>query len=158
MDVIDSDHKPVRCKFSVHLARVDRSVRRKEFGEAMNTSEEIKRLLQELSQIPETAVSSDSISLQNQETSFFQITNKDKQDDVVFHIICEGQCTINVNGEPTDLRPRGSFGFPSWLEVMISRNVTAFCLNTRVRNLILQFGISIYNYTPSISIQTLEVR
>ncbi|XP_010672504.2 type I inositol polyphosphate 5-phosphatase 12 isoform X2 [Beta vulgaris subsp. vulgaris] len=118
MDVIDSDHKPVRCKFSVHLARVDRSVRRKEFGEAMNTSEEIKRLLQELSQIPETAVSSDSISLQNQETSFFQITNKDKQDDVVFHIICEGQCTINVNGEPTDLRPRGSFGFPSWLEVI----------------------------------------
>lgn len=118
MDVTESDHKPVRCKFSVHLARVDRSVRRKEFGEVMKTSKEIESLLQELSVIPDTAVSTDSISLQNQETSFLQITNKSKNKEAVFHIICEGQCTINVNGEPTDLQPRASFGFPTWLEVM----------------------------------------
>ncbi|XP_057527554.1 type I inositol polyphosphate 5-phosphatase 13-like isoform X2 [Amaranthus tricolor] len=117
MDVTESDHKPVRCKFSVHLARVDRSVRRKEFGEVMKTSKEIESLLQELSVIPDTAVSTDSISLQNQETSFLQITNKSKNKEAVFHIICEGQCTINVNGEPTDLQPRASFGFPTWLEV-----------------------------------------
>ncbi|KAF2292043.1 hypothetical protein GH714_000300 [Hevea brasiliensis] len=32
MDVTDSDHKPVRCIFSVDIARVDESVRRQEFG------------------------------------------------------------------------------------------------------------------------------
>ncbi|XP_021854125.2 type I inositol polyphosphate 5-phosphatase 13 isoform X2 [Spinacia oleracea] len=117
MDVIDSDHKPVRCKFSVRLARVDRTVRRKEFGEVMNTSEEVKTLLREFSEIPETIVSTGSITLQNQETSVLQIINKSKDEKVVYHILCEGQCTINVNGEPTDLNPRGSFGFPSWLEV-----------------------------------------
>ncbi|XP_021752016.1 type I inositol polyphosphate 5-phosphatase 13-like isoform X1 [Chenopodium quinoa] len=117
MDVNDSDHKPVRCKFSVRLARVDRSVRRNEFGEVMNTSDEVKTLLKEYSEIPETIVSAGSITLQNQESSILQITNKSKDEKVVFDIQCEGQCTINVTGEPTELRPRASFGFPSWLEV-----------------------------------------
>ncbi|XP_057546830.1 type I inositol polyphosphate 5-phosphatase 12-like isoform X2 [Amaranthus tricolor] len=117
MDVTESDHKPVRCKFSVHLARVDRSFRRKEFGEVMEASKEIKSLLRELSVIPDTEVSTGNISLQNQETSFLQITNKSKDKEAVFHIICEGRCTINVNGEPTELQPRASFGFPAWLEV-----------------------------------------
>lgn len=118
MDVTESDHKPVRCKFSVQLTRVDRSFRRKEFGEVMETSKEIKSLLRELSVIPDTEVSTGNISLQNQETSFLQITNKSKDKEAVFHIICEGRFTINVNGEPTDLQPRAAFGFPAWLEVV----------------------------------------
>ncbi|KAL9237545.1 hypothetical protein vseg_012079 [Gypsophila vaccaria] len=118
MDVTDSDHKPVRCKLSVRLARVDRSFRRKEFGEIMNTSQEVKSLLQEYSGVPEITVSSDSLTLQNQETQSLQITNKSDKDTAAIHILCEGQSPVDDNGEVSEIRPRGSFGFPSWLEVM----------------------------------------
>ncbi|KAJ8439388.1 hypothetical protein Cgig2_021802 [Carnegiea gigantea] len=117
MDVTDSDHKPVRCKLSVHTARVDRSVRRKEFGDIMKTNEQVKGLLQEYSNIPETAVSTDSITLQNQETCSLRISNKSQKDKAAFRIICQGQSIVSDGGEPSELRPRGSFGFPTWLEV-----------------------------------------
>ncbi|KAI4302078.1 hypothetical protein L6164_035293 [Bauhinia variegata] len=54
MDVTDSDHKPVRCIFSVDIARVDESVRRQEFGDIIRSNERIKCLLKELCRIPET--------------------------------------------------------------------------------------------------------
>ncbi|KAM0067202.1 putative phosphoinositide 5-phosphatase [Helianthus debilis subsp. tardiflorus] len=38
MDVTDGDHKPVRCIFSVELARVDEPKRRKLFGEIMTSN------------------------------------------------------------------------------------------------------------------------
>ncbi|KAK9672157.1 hypothetical protein RND81_12G080600 [Saponaria officinalis] len=117
MDVTDSDHKPVRCKFDVRLARVDRSVRRKEFGDIMNTSQEVKDLLREFSQVPEITISSDNIILQNQETRSLHITNKSDKDAAVFRIICEGQSLVNDGKETSDIRTRASFGFPSWLEV-----------------------------------------
>ncbi|KAH6804848.1 Endonuclease/exonuclease/phosphatase family protein [Perilla frutescens var. frutescens] len=117
MDVTDSDHKPVRCIFNVELARVDESVRRQEFGEIIRSNEKAKRLLEELAKAPEAVVSTNNIILQNQDTSILRITNKCKRDKAIYEIICEGLSTINVDGQASDHRPRGSFGFPRWLQV-----------------------------------------
>ncbi|KAL6343270.1 hypothetical protein AAG906_022186 [Vitis piasezkii] len=116
MEVTDSDHKPVRCKFNVEIAHVDRSVRRQEFGEIVR-SEKIRTVLEEFLRVPETIVSSNSISLQNQETAILKITNKCRKDQVVFQIICEGLSTVKEEGHGSEHRPRGSYGFPRWLEV-----------------------------------------
>ncbi|CBI24750.3 unnamed protein product, partial [Vitis vinifera] len=116
MEVTDSDHKPVRCKFNVEIAHVDRSVRRQEFGEIVR-SEKIRTVLEEFLRVPETIVSSNSISLQNQETAILKITNKCRQDQAVFQIICEGLSTVKEEGHGSEHRPRGSYGFPRWLEV-----------------------------------------
>ncbi|XP_057957052.1 type I inositol polyphosphate 5-phosphatase 12 isoform X2 [Malania oleifera] len=118
MDVTDSDHKPVRCKFHVEIAHADRSVRRKEFGEIVRSNEKIKSMLEELHFVPETTVSTNSIILQNQESSMLRITNKCGADKALFRIICEGQSTVKVEGQADDPHPRGSFGFPTWLEVI----------------------------------------
>ena len=48
MDVNDSDHKPVRCIFSVDIARVDKLIRRQEFGEIIVSNEKIRSLLEKL--------------------------------------------------------------------------------------------------------------
>ncbi|KAK4436078.1 Type II inositol polyphosphate 5-phosphatase 15 [Sesamum alatum] len=117
MDVTDSDHKPVRCIFSVEVARVDESVRRQEFGEIIRSNEKIKRLLDELAKVPEAIVSTNNIILQNQDTSILRITNKCKKDRAIYEIICEGLSTIKEDGQASDHRPRGGFGFPQWLEV-----------------------------------------
>ncbi|KAK6914440.1 Endonuclease/exonuclease/phosphatase [Dillenia turbinata] len=116
MDVTESDHKPVRCKLNVNIARVDRSVRRKEFGMIIKSNEKVRSFCEELHNIPETIVSTDNIMLQNQDASILQITNKSGKDKAVFQILCEGQSTIS-DAEVPDIRPRGSFGFPRWLEV-----------------------------------------
>ncbi|KAL3838499.1 hypothetical protein ACJIZ3_023090 [Penstemon smallii] len=117
MDVTDSDHKPVRCIFNAEVARVDESVRRQEFGEIIRSNQKIKRLLQELSKVPEAIVSTNNIILQNQDTSILRITNKCKKDRALFEISCEGLATIKEDGQASDHRPRGSFGFPRWLQV-----------------------------------------
>ncbi|KAL0403406.1 UNVERIFIED_CONTAM: Type II inositol polyphosphate 5-phosphatase 15 [Sesamum radiatum] len=117
MDVTDSDHKPVRCIFSVEVARVDESVRRQEFGEIIRSNEKIKRLLEEVAKVPEAIVSTNNIILQNQDTSILRITNKCKKDRAIYEIICEGLSTIKEDGQASDHRPRGGFGFPRWLEV-----------------------------------------
>ncbi|KAJ9701796.1 hypothetical protein PVL29_006951 [Vitis rotundifolia] len=116
MEVTDSDHKPVRCKFNVEIAHVDRSVRRQEFGEIVR-SEKIRTMLEEFLRVPETIVSSNSISLQNQETAVLKITNKCGKDQAVFQIICEGLSTVKEEGHGSEHHPRGSYGFPRWLEV-----------------------------------------
>lgn len=117
MEVTDSDHKPVRCKFNVEIAHVDRSVRRQEFGVIVN-SEKIKSVLEEFHRVPEIIINSNSISLQNQETAVLKITNKCKGDNMaVFRIICEGLSTLKEEGNGSEHRPRGSYGFPRWLEV-----------------------------------------
>lgn len=118
MDVTDSDHKPVRCIFSVEIARVDESIRRQEFGEIIGSNEKIKRILEERSKIPETVISTNNILLQNQDTSVLRITNKCGNDRALFEIICEGESTIKEGGQASDHCPRGSFGFPRWLEVI----------------------------------------
>ncbi|KAK9288500.1 hypothetical protein L1049_016959 [Liquidambar formosana] len=117
MDVTDSDHKPVRCKFYVEIAHVDRSVRRQDFGEIIRSNEKVRSMLQELCYVPETIISTNNIILQNQDTSILRITNKFGKDKAIFQIICEGQSTVKVDGQVSDHRPRGSFGFPRWLEV-----------------------------------------
>ncbi|KAM7502949.1 hypothetical protein LguiB_001853 [Lonicera macranthoides] len=117
MDVTDSDHKPVRCIFSVEIARVDESIRRQEFGEIIGSNEKIKRILEERSKIPETVVSTNNILLQNQDTSVLRITNKCGDDRALFEIICEAESTIKEGGQASDHCRRGSFGFPRWLEI-----------------------------------------
>ncbi|KAJ7978310.1 Type II inositol polyphosphate 5-phosphatase [Quillaja saponaria] len=117
MDVTDSDHKPVRCIFTVDIARVDESIRRQEFGEILGSNEKIKCLLEETCKIPETIVSTNNIILQNQDTLILRVTNKGVKDIALFEILCEGQSTMKVDLKASDQCSRGSFGFPRWLEV-----------------------------------------
>ena len=116
MDVTDSDHKPVRCKFDVQIAHVDRSVRRKEFGRIFRTNEKIQSMLKESSYVPETSVSADNIVLQNQDTFNLRIVNKSADDSATFRIVCEAHSSAKSEEQP-DYLPRRSFGFPRWLEV-----------------------------------------
>ncbi|XP_057784500.1 type II inositol polyphosphate 5-phosphatase 15-like isoform X2 [Salvia miltiorrhiza] len=117
MDVTDSDHKPVRCIFNVEVARVDETVRRQEFGEIIRSNEKVKHLLEEQAKVPEAIVSTNNIILQNQDTSILRITNKCRKDKAIYEISCEGLSTIDKDGHASDHRPRGSFGFPRWLQV-----------------------------------------
>ncbi|CAL0299971.1 unnamed protein product [Lupinus luteus] len=117
MDVTDSDHKPVRCIFSTDIARVDESTRRQEFGEILQSNEKIKYLLRGLCKIPDTIISTNNIILQNQDTLILRITNKCAEDNALFEIICEGQCTVMEDQKASNHQLRGSFGFPRWLEV-----------------------------------------
>ncbi|XP_052172743.1 type I inositol polyphosphate 5-phosphatase 13-like isoform X3 [Diospyros lotus] len=117
MDVTESDHKPVRCKLNIEIARVDRSVRREEFGNIMKCNDKIKSVLQELCYVPETVVSTNGITLQNQDTTVLRITNKSGADHAVFQILCEGQSTVQEDEQPSEYRARGGLGFPRWLEV-----------------------------------------
>ncbi|MCD9642419.1 hypothetical protein HAX54_029245 [Datura stramonium] len=117
MEVTDSDHKPVRCKFNVEVSRVDRSVRRQEFGKIFQYNNKIRSLREELRYIPEVAVSTSQIFLQNQETFSLIITNRSTQDNVFFQITCQDQSAINKDKQTSEYRPRGSFCFPRWLEV-----------------------------------------
>ncbi|KAK4254788.1 hypothetical protein QN277_007884 [Acacia crassicarpa] len=116
MDVTDSDHKPVRCKFNLKIARVDRSIRRKELGKIMTSNEKIKSMLEGLNCVPETIVSPNNIVLENQEMSFLYITNKSMKDKAIYRITCERQYTV-ATSEEAPYNPRGAFGFPRWLEV-----------------------------------------
>ncbi|KAK8709084.1 hypothetical protein V6N13_060115 [Hibiscus sabdariffa] len=117
MEVTESDHKPVRCKFHSTIAHVDRSVRRQAFGEVMQSNKKIKAILDELRYVPETVVSTNSIVLQNQDTSTLRITNKSDKDKAIYKIICDGQSTVKDEEDVTEYHPRGAFGFPRWLEV-----------------------------------------
>lgn len=117
MDVTVSDHKPVRCKFHSTIAHVDRSVRRQAFGEVLQVNKKVKAILDELRYVPETVVSTNNIVLQNQDTSILRITNKCEKDKAIFRIVCEGQSTVKDEEDTAEYHPRGSFGFPRWLEV-----------------------------------------
>ena len=118
MDVTDSDHKPVRCKFNVQIAHVDRSVRRKEMGKIYKSNEKIQGMLEELRFVPETSVSTHNIMLQNQDTFTLCITNKCAKDMAIFKITCESPTAAAFkDGDTADSQPRPSLGFPRWLEV-----------------------------------------
>ncbi|CAN0843651.1 Type II inositol polyphosphate 5-phosphatase 15 [Linum grandiflorum] len=123
MDVTDSDHKPVRCVFSVDIAKVDESVRRQELGDIMNSSVEIRSILKELCKIPETIVSTNNIILQNLDRTILRITNKSDEFDALYQIVCEGETTVDEDGQARDHHPRGSFGFPQWLQVIPATGV-----------------------------------
>ncbi|KAK4349348.1 hypothetical protein RND71_032103 [Anisodus tanguticus] len=117
MEVTESDHKPVRCKFNVEIAHVDRSVRRQLFGKIFQENEKIKSLLDEFRYIPETLVSTSQIVLQNEDTYNLRISSRSKEDKFFFQITCGGQSTIKEDEQASEYRPRASFGFPRWLEV-----------------------------------------
>ncbi|XP_075097369.1 type I inositol polyphosphate 5-phosphatase 13-like isoform X1 [Nicotiana tabacum] len=117
MEVTESDHKPVRCKFNIEVAHLDRSVRRQEFGKIFRYNDKIRSLLAELRYLPEVAVSTSQIFLQNQEAFSLIITNRSRQDNAFFQITCQGQLAINEDKQKSENRPKGSFGFPRWLEV-----------------------------------------
>lgn len=122
MEVLESDHKPVRCKLNVEIANVDRSIRRQELGKIINSHKTKTKnsVHNELNFVPKTDVSTNRIVLQNQETSSFKITNKSAIDNVVFQIICEGQTVIEEDKQDLVYSSRGAFGFPRWLEVVIT--------------------------------------
>ncbi|GAB2218462.1 hypothetical protein Droror1_Dr00001686 [Drosera rotundifolia] len=117
MDVTESDHKPVRCLFNVEIARVDESVRRQEFKEIMDSNESTRHLLNTLSVVPDTIVSTNTIILQNSNPLILRITNKSRRDRALFTIICEGETTMKEDEVSSDHCPRGSFGLPRWLQV-----------------------------------------
>ncbi|ESW25894.1 hypothetical protein PHAVU_003G074300 [Phaseolus vulgaris] len=117
MDVTDSDHKPVRCKFNVKISHVDRSIRRKEFGIVMKSNEKIRSILEDLCYVPEVTVSPNSLVLQNLDTSFLLITNRSTKDKAIYKITCQGLSIVKNDGHAPEYSPRGGFGFPRWLEV-----------------------------------------
>ncbi|OVA05738.1 Inositol polyphosphate-related phosphatase [Macleaya cordata] len=117
MDVTDSDHKPVRCMLSVDIAHTDESIRRQEFGEIIGSNEKIRSLLEESCDVPEIVVSTNNIILSNQDKHLLRITNKCEKDNAIFEIICEIQSTVMEDDQASEQTPRGSFGFPRWLEV-----------------------------------------
>ncbi|KAM7272376.1 hypothetical protein ACFE04_027039 [Oxalis oulophora] len=96
---------------------VDRSVQRQAVGEIAKSNEQVKAILDELRNVPETTVSTDNISLQNQDT-VVKITNKSGNDKAIFKMICEGQATVKEDdGDAADYCPRGTCGLPRWLEI-----------------------------------------
>ncbi|KAL4576632.1 hypothetical protein LXL04_012729 [Taraxacum kok-saghyz] len=117
MDVTDSDHKPVRCIFNVEVARVDEPKRRKIFGDIIKSNKKIKNILKEESNIPDAIMSTNNIILQDGDKSILRITNKSGENKALFKVICEGQCTVKDGKQTSNHQPRGSFGFPRWLEV-----------------------------------------
>ncbi|RCV31921.1 hypothetical protein SETIT_6G217000v2 [Setaria italica] len=120
MDVTDSDHKPVRCTFSVDIARVDELTRRQEFGKIIESNEKVRSLLHESHIIPDTIVSTNNIILENQEDVILRISNNCETSKAAFEILCEGQSITKQDGTKSELPPRASFGFPFWLEVQPS--------------------------------------
>ncbi|RWR90463.1 type I inositol polyphosphate 5-phosphatase 13-like protein [Cinnamomum micranthum f. kanehirae] len=120
MDVTDSDHKPVRCIFSIDIARVDESIKRREYGEIISANEDIRTLYEELRIVPETTVSTENIVLQNQDTAVLQITNNCMKEKAMFEIVCEGQSIKDglKDGLASEhYCAKAAFGFPRWLEV-----------------------------------------
>lgn len=122
MDVTDSDHKPVRCKFQIEIARVDEVIKRQKYGDIIEMNEEVRSLLEDSRVVPETTVNADSIIMQNQEPNILKITNKSTIDNAAFKIICEGQSAVNWDGDLSKLAPKISFGFPFSLEVLKNTN------------------------------------
>ena len=119
MDVTESDHKPVRCKFHATIAHVDKSVRRQELGKIIKSNEEIISIFEELKHVPETTVSTNNIVLQSQDTGTLTITNSSTTSKAIFTILCGGQSIVKDDGEEeAEYNPRGSFGLPRWLEVL----------------------------------------
>ncbi|KAH9311866.1 hypothetical protein KI387_026901, partial [Taxus chinensis] len=121
MDVTNSDHKPVRCMFDVDVARIDESIRRREYGELIHLNKRIKGLLEHSNEIPDIVVSTNNIVLQDHDSSVLRLTNKCVGNTAIFQIICEGEATVS-SGQSYDISlknssARGCFGFSRWLRV-----------------------------------------
>ncbi|KAM0935796.1 putative inositol-polyphosphate 5-phosphatase transcription factor WD40-like family [Dioscorea sansibarensis] len=117
LEVTGSDHKPVRCIFNVEMAHIDELIKRQAFGDIINSNEQVRSMLSEFNNIPETVVSTNDIKLQKGEVPLLQITNNSEKDISIFCIICEGQFTVKEEQQASELCPRISFGFPQWIKV-----------------------------------------
>ncbi|XP_064965952.1 type I inositol polyphosphate 5-phosphatase 13-like [Musa acuminata AAA Group] len=117
MDVTDSDHKPVRCIFSVEIAHADELIRREVWGQITMSLGKIRSSLEESRAIPDFSVGTNDIILKNQEIGTLRITNKSEKYKAIFQIICEGEYIIQGDENSSKLCARCSFGFPNWLEV-----------------------------------------
>jgi len=115
--VTGSDHKPVRCIFTIDIARVDELTRREQYGELVVSNERARVLLEEFLNVPETTVSTDEIILPKQDAAILGITNTCSKDKATFEIVCEVQSSFKDDGLSSDVPPRSLFGFPSWLKV-----------------------------------------
>ncbi|XP_062195517.1 type II inositol polyphosphate 5-phosphatase 15-like isoform X2 [Phragmites australis] len=120
MDVTDSDHKPVRCTFSVDIARVDEMTRRQEYGKIIESDKKVCCFLQESHFVPDTIISTNNIILENSEDVVLRITNNCETSKAAFEILCEGQSTRKQDGTKSEILPRASCGFALWLEVQPS--------------------------------------
>ena len=112
MDVTESDHKPVRCKFHVQVAHVDRSMRRQRLGDIIRSNEQVRSSLEEQPYVSEIIASTNNVVRQNQDTSTVRITNKCVKENAIFRINCEGQSVVRDDEEEADYHPRGSYRFP----------------------------------------------
>nr|CAC81919.1 inositol 1,4,5-trisphosphate 5-phosphatase [Arabidopsis thaliana] len=118
MDVTESDHKPVRCKFHVKIEHVDRSVRRQEFGRIIKTNEKVRALLN-----GPTLCTRDNCQQQQHRSpeprhlraSHHQQMRQGKR--CVQDLVRRAE-TVREDEDTLELHPLGSFGFPRWLEVM----------------------------------------
>uniref|UniRef100_A0A0D9X9Y8 Inositol polyphosphate-related phosphatase domain-containing protein n=1 Tax=Leersia perrieri TaxID=77586 RepID=A0A0D9X9Y8_9ORYZ len=117
MNVTDSDHKPVRCAFSVDIARVDEFIRRQEYGKILESDKRIRSLLRESHFVPETIISTNNIILENQDHVVLRITNDSQREMAAFEILCESQSITKQDGTKSEFPPRASFGLPLWLEI-----------------------------------------
>ncbi|WOK97459.1 type II inositol polyphosphate 5-phosphatase 15-like [Canna indica] len=118
MDVMGSDHKPIKCIFTVNIAHVDESTRRKEFGEIIFSKEKVRRFIEEFVNVPETTFSSNNIALVGKDTTVLRITNKCRRDIAVFEVSHESQASVKESGQASEFYSTDSFGFPSWLQVI----------------------------------------
>eukprot|EP01018_Ginkgo_biloba_P026068 Gb_09329 [translate_table: standard] len=121
MDVIDSDHKPVRCMFEVDVSCIDEGTQRSVYRDLLHSNKQIKALLDESNIIPDTVVSTNNIVLQDYESSVLRITNECGQNNAIFEILCEGEAFVS-SGQNYDISMRscsakGCFGFPRWLQI-----------------------------------------
>ena len=113
MDVTESDHKPVRCTFSVDIARVDELIRRQEFGKIIESNEKVRSLLQKSHIVPDTIVSTNNIILENQEDVILRISNNCETSKAAFEILCEGQSITKLDGTKYELPSSFVIDWPS---------------------------------------------
>ncbi|XP_020245468.1 type I inositol polyphosphate 5-phosphatase 12-like [Asparagus officinalis] len=118
LEVMGSDHKPVRCIFTVDVARVDELIRRQQFGEIVSSNEKARVLLEEFLNVPETIVSTNEILLTMLETFSLKITNKCSKDAASFEITCEVKSSFKDKNNSAEVPSKSPFGFPIWLKVL----------------------------------------
>lgn len=114
-----SDHKPVKCMFSVNIAHVDESTRRQEFGEITLSNEKVRRLIKGFASVPETTISSNNVILKGKDINLFRIANKCERGIAVFHIFFESQASVKQSAQVSEFCSTDLFCFPSWLEVSL---------------------------------------
>lgn len=125
MEPKESDHKPLRCMLSVDLSVTDEADRRFEYGDIMHYNQDVRTCLFKSGLIPETAISTNGLLLEDYTPSVLRLINKDGLQSAIYAVHCEGMSLPCPCGKHTDSErndgedqyPRAGFGFPPWLQV-----------------------------------------